>query len=486
MNSIRRMAIKGFRNSLVVILFLGFLNITVASTPYTQSVNVKTGSDKSFEEFLNESGPFCVIKEDLIQRDSVLYIPDNVTLAFKGGRLLNANLVLGENVTIKNGDIQIAENGFIKLSNNCRVKNCSFTNVSYCRVGFGDLFAESSKDIVISNCTFAPQKRQTKGKCSSIDLRKCEGFLVEKVKSAYTEGENIIIYEGRGTVRKCECTGGWSGIGTSIYGTSVKNPKTGDPDARIIIKNNKVRNALAAGITINNYNTVCEGNTVLFENYTVSGPGIRLGHLHAPANNCTVTKNTIRWVNSKPSGASTSNRGISLDAGNNNIIIKNTIENVPEGIASSVSNKTGTQILNNKIISATANGISIYEDNDVANYCLVKGNDIRMQSGTGVWVRNCNAEIVKNKISFPVEKNPDIVSNFAYVGIRIEDNSQIKTDITDNIVKYSRVPVKAVFKGKEVLIDGNRFQTEEESSYSVGEKTVLKDNGNRIRLSRKH
>lgn len=465
--------IHGFR--LILIVLSSFL---IFSSFYSTKKCLVIDREIPIEKQINQAGVNYIINDVIVQTDSVFLIPNNTKLTFKnGGKLLKANLILGENVTILNGNIQIAENGLIRLNHHCRVKNCTFVNESFCRIGFGNLFADGSNDIIIKNCSFSPQKRQSKGKCSSIDLRNCDGFLIENVTSTYTEGENIIIYEGHGTVKRCYCTGGWSGIGTSIYGTSVKNPKPGNPDARIVIKNNTVKNTLAAGITINNYNSLCKKNTVLFENCTVNGPGIRLGHSHAPANNCTISGNTIKWIRSKPSGASTSNRGISLDAGNGNLIENNTIENVPEGIASSVYSKTGTLIRKNTIKGATFNGITIFEETNMGNSCVIKDNIISMSSGTGIWIRNCNSEISGNKIVFSEEKVSE-GGSFSYVGIRIEDNTQIETSLMKNTIKQSITPIKATFRGKKVSINKNKYYTEKECSYTASENTVLEENNN--------
>ena len=362
----------------------------------------------------------------------------------------NANLVLGENVSISNGTIEISENGYIKLNHNSNIKNCSFSNRSYCKIGYGDLYADSCRGIKINKCNFSSQRRQTKGKCSSIDLRNCEDFIIEKIESDYTEGENIIIYEGSGIVRKCSLNSGWSGVGTAIYGTSIVHPKMGSKESKIRITNNVIRNTLAAGITINNNNVVCENNTVLFDNCTVNGPGIRLGHKHSPANTCIVQCNMIKWINGKPSGASTSNRGISIDAGDDNWVTNNIIENIPVGIASSVTNKTGTTIKRNVIKNATDFGVSIYESSDIANKCKIDENTIIMKEGTAIWVHNCSSDINKNTISFPKNHLSSEENDDRYMGIMIDDNAQVETRLTNNIIKYSNMPVKATFKGKKV------------------------------------
>ena len=465
----------------VLFFSVAFVLTTSAFTTVGGAKRIVLERGRTIEEQMIIPNVTYIIKDFFTQTDSILTIPDNCILAFKGGKILNANMKLGENVTIINGTIEIAENGYIQLNNYTTVKNCSFSNKTFCKIGYGDLFADACKSIRIKKCSFAPQKRQAKGKCSSIDLRRCEDFLIEKVTSNYTEGENIIIFEGRGQVRKCHCTRGWSGIGTSIYGTSKTNPKQGNPNAQILIKNNVIKNTLAAGITINNTNTLCENNTIFFENCTVEGPGIRLGHLHALANNCTVSHNHIKWINSKASGASTSNRGISIDAGNNNVIVDNIIENVPEGIASSVSNKTGTIIKNNVIKGATNNGISVYEGNDAQNSCVILNNEIRMSAGTGIWVRNCNTVITSNTILFPKEKQESSYNPNSYVGLRLEDNKNVETRVENNTIKCSLKPIKGVFVGKRVVMKDNVYQTEGENTIKSGEKTIVEDLNNKIK-----
>ena len=458
-----------------------------ASTGSTKRVILD--GDRSVEEQIKIPNVTYIIKDAFTQTDAVISIPDNCTLAFKGGKILNANLKLGENVTITNGTIEIAEDGCVELNNNSVIKNCSFSNKSYCKVGYGNLYADACLGIRIKKCTFAPQKRQTKGKCSSIDLRRCEDFIIEKVESDYTEGENIIVYEGIGYVRKCTLRMGWSGIGTVIYGMTEENPKQGrqgSSDSRIIIINNTVRNTLAAGITINSNNVICEKNDVAFENCTVNGPGIRLGHVHSPANSCIVSKNVIKWNNSNSNGKSTTNRGISLDAGNDNLITDNSVENVPVGIGSSVSNKTRIVITGNDIKNASDYGVSIYESEELNNMFSIEGNTIQMQGGIGVWVRNCNSNIKRNKISFPTPKTKLFNSPYFCYGILIEDNPRTETFVNKNIIEFSEMPVKAVLKGKRVTITDNKYLTEQDCSFSVKETTMIEESNNKYRYIHKH
>lgn len=472
---------KCFNIIFTLILRAVLILIMTAFATTANAKNVVLDGRISLEEQLRIPNVTYIINDIFTQTDSVIIIPNNCTLAFKNGKILNANLILGENVRITNGTIEIADNGYIMLNNNTTIKNCSFSNQSYCKIGYGNLYAEACQGIRIIKCYFAPQKRQTKGKCSSIDLRRCEDFLVEKVKSDYTEGENIIVFEGTGIVRKCNLRMGWSGIGTTIYGTTVEHPKVGRWDSKIRIVNNTVKNALAAGITINSNNVICEKNDVTFDNCTVNGPGIRLGHAHSPANSCVVSKNVIKWYNSKSNGKSTTNRGISLDAGNDNLVLGNSIENVPVGIGSSVTNKTGTEIKKNVIKGATNYGISIYESNDAQNSCTIRNNEIRMSTGTGIWVRNCNTEITNNSIFFPREKREYKDNSNSCVGLRLEDNKNVEIRVENNTIKYSLKPIKGEFVGKRVVMKDNVYQTEGENTIKSSEKTIVEDLNNKIK-----
>ena len=473
------------RYIIFVIITVSLFAVYKTASANTQGKSVVLDCSRTFEEQVTKANCTYIIRDEFNQHAVVFHIPNNVVLDFKGGKLKNVNWVLGENVIIKKGNIEIADNGYIKLNNNSQIRNCHFSNKTHCKVGYGDLYGESCSGIKISKCVFATQKRQNGGKCSSIDLRRCDGFVVDKVTSEYTEGENIIVYDGSGVVQKCKCKGGWSGIGVAIYGASVKTPKQGDPSAKVIVRGNMVRNTLAAGITINNYNTICENNKVVFENCTVEGPGIRLGHTHTPATNCVVRNNIITWKGSKASGASTSNRGISIDAGNGNLVEDNKVENVPEGIASSVSNKTGTVIRNNTIKGASTNGVIIFEDLNSGNTCVIEDNDIRMIEGSGIWVRSCNAKIIGNIIKF-VEGNPDeVYGNYSFIGLRIEDNINVETTVANNTVRNARKPIKAAFSGRKVILSGNKYYTSEEGEYTKKRKTIVEESNNRLRLKKR-
>lgn len=470
----RRNAVYSIKN-IVFVLLLIFLS-SITSSTLNAKTKVLLEVDRPFEEqIINQADVIYIFKDVISQKNSVINLPNNSVLLFKGGKLLNANLVLGENVTISDGIIEISEDGCILLNNNCRITNCAFLSVSHCRVGYGVLFAQSCQNIIIKDCFFNSQKRQTKGKCSSIDFRKCEDFVIDGVISNYTEGDNIIIYDGRGVVKNCQCNEGWSGVSTVNYGASLENPKQGDSEAKVIIKNNKIKNSIAAGISINNSNTVCKRNTVLFENCLVGGPGIRLGHYFSPSSNCTIYKNQIRWISSKPNGESTSNRGISIDAGNNNRILANKIIGVPEGISSSVCNKTGTIIKNNTIDGANEVGITVFESQELDNTCQIIDNFINMQSGIGIWVRNCNSTIRGNTIRFPHAKSVTATDDeYTCLGLLIEDHSLIETIVDHNIVSDSNCPIKANIRGKSLLLENNRINNKKKCVIVVGKDTYFR------------
>lgn len=466
-----------YRNFRFIISIILIIAVTTPASPKNKK-KVVLEKGYAIEEQIKYPNSVYVIKDDFCQRDTLLCIPDGSTLLFEGGSLNIKYLKLGNGVKIINGVLIVADNGFIQLNNDCSIENCIVNYVSYCKIGYGSLYADSCSNILIKKCRFGPQKRQTRGKCSSIDLRRCNNFLIEEVTSAYTEGENIIIFDGYGIIKNCVCKEGWSGIGTATWGSSVENPvRGGNYDSKIIIKNNRVTNSSAAGITINNNNTVCERNVIIFENWVVNGPGIRLGHYHSPANNCVVKNNIVEWRGCKSSGSSTSNRGVSIDAGNNNLIERNKIINVPEGIASSVYSKTGTIIKNNTIKGASEVGITVFEKSQTNNKCEIIDNAIELSKGMGIWIRNNSSDIINNIIVFSQEPLDSNEGDQSCMGIFIEDNDMVETMIRGNKIKYSKTPIGVSLKGKKTTIIKNLIQGEQDSRLiAPGNSLILKDN----------
>ena len=440
---------------------------------------VNTGSEAAISEssktelrnlitpvMISEPNTIYEIRYDFDLNGETIEMKEGCTFKFNGGSFINANIILQNNCKIVNGRINIAGNALILLNNNCTIENCTFTHVSWCKNGYGTLFAENKENIKIHNCTFKKQKKPAKSeKCSSIDLRNCKDFIINNITSYYSEGENIIVKSGSGIVSNSVLYNGWSGIGTNHYGASDSTPITeGDGTSSIIISNNIVINAIAAGITINSDNVICSNNQILWfgkdeDNKTiVRGPGIRLGHSFTYANNCLIDNNIIKWgkfVTS--SGASTSDRGISLDAGNNNIIQNNYIQGVLKGIGSSVTKKQGTIIKNNNI-NAIMGGIVIYNDIN----CTIENNNINVKQGTGLWSHLCDSVIKSNTVKFSDGiPDTDTLTDEDYCGFLIETGNNNCTISNNFVVAHNSLKIDTT-DSKDVILTNNRFKSQKD------------------------
>lgn len=446
-------------------------------------VQQEDGSYKNIltSDMINQPNTIYEIKYDFDLNRETINVPENCTLKFNGGSFINANFTLQNNCKIVNGEISISENGYILLNDNCTVENCNFTYNSWCKNGYGTLFAESKENIAISNCKFGKQKTPAKPeKCSSIDLRNCRNFIIDNIISYYSEGENIIIKSGSGVVSNSVLYNGWSGIGTNHYGASESTPITeGDGTSTIIISNNVIINSIAAGITVNSDNVICSNNQILWygkdENSktTVMGPGIRLGHNFTLANNCLIDNNIIRWGNFvTSSGNPTSDRGISIDAGNNNTIQNNTIDNIPIGIASSVVTKEGTIIRNNKI-NAKKIGISIYNDTN----CTIDGNYINIKEGIGIKSSLCYSIIKDNTINFSDEiPDTDTLTDEDYCGFYIITGSNNCTISNNYTNAYNALKIDST-NAKDIAITNNSFKSKKDFRIIFAcENLIYKDN----------
>lgn len=427
--------------------------------------NMVGGVNVLTQAMINQANTIYEIRYDFDLNGVEIIIPDNCILMFKGGGFKNAHLILGKNVSISNGNIKIKHEGKIVLNDNVKITNCSFTNISHCFTGHGNLYGENCKNIVIKNCLFDKQIRQELGKCSSIDLRNCENFLIDNIISHYTEGENIIVYEGSGIITNCQCHEGWSGIGTTVYGTSVEYPKDPSSSTSIIISNNIIYNPIAAGITINNSEVLCNGNQVFFNNTSAGGPGIRLGHAHSKANNCTVSNNLIKWVNTNSNGQTSSDRGIAIDAGDNNIIDSNTILNVPTGITSSVTIKTGTIISNNVIKGASIVGIDIFSGYENDSKLFVKNNKIECLSGTGIGITRCNVEIFGNEVS--------VLGDEEVIGIDLRNGETYYTRIYNNYISTGSALTNL---NGDIELCNNILKSGKEHTITMYGKSFIKNN----------
>lgn len=415
---------------------------------------------------INQPDTIYEIRYDFDLNGEIIEIQEGCTLKFNGGSFINANIILQNNCKIVNGKINIAENALILLNDNCTIENCIFTNVSWCKNGYGTLFAENKENIKIHNCTFEKQKKPAKSeKCSSIDLRNCKDFIINNITSYYSEGENIIIKSGSGVVSNSVLYNGWSGIGTNHYGASDSTPITkGDGTSSIIISNNIVINAIAAGITINSDNVICSNNQILWfgkdeDNKTiVGGPGIRLGHSFTYANNCLIDNNIIKWGNFViNSGNSNSDRGISLDAGNNNIVQNNYIQDVLKGIGSSVTKKQGTIIKNNNI-NAIDYGIIIYGDIN----CIIEDNNVNVKQGIGLWSHLCDSIIKSNTVKFSDGiPDTDTLTDKDYCGFFIETGNN-NCNISNNfVVAHNSLKIDTT-DAKDVILTNNCFKSQKD------------------------
>lgn len=418
------------------------------------------------QDMINKPNTIYEIRYDFEFNTKAIEIPEYCTLKFNGGSFINADIVLKSNCKIINGHINIAENGLILLDNNCTIEDCNFTNVSWCKNGYGTLFAENKENIKIHNCIFEKQKRPAKPeKCSSIDLRNCKDFIINNITSYYSEGENIIVKSGSGIVSNSVLYNGWSGIGTNHYGASDSTPITeGDGTSSIIISNNIVINTINAGININTDNVICSNNQILWfgkdevNKTIVMGPGIRLGHSFTHANNCLVDNNIIKWGEFVTnSGDPTSDRGISLDAGNNNIIQNNYIQGVLKGIGSSVTKKQGTIIKNNNI-TAINGGIEIYDDIN----CTIENNNINVKQGIGLWSHLCDSVIKSNTVKF-LDGIPDIdtLTDRDYCGFFIETGNN-NCAISNNFVVANNSLKIDTTNAKDVILTNNQFKSQKD------------------------
>lgn len=415
---------------------------------------------------INQPDTIYEIRYDFDLNGETIEIKEGCTLKFEGGSFINTNIILQNNCKIVNGRINIAGNGLVLLNNNCTVENCTFTHVSWCKNGYGTLFAENKEKIKIHNCTFEKQKKPAKSeKCSSIDLRNCKDFIINNITSYYSEGENVIVKSGSGIVSNSVLYNGWSGIGTNHYGASDSTPITeGDGTSPIIISNNIVINAIAAGITINSDNVICSNNQILWfgkdeDNKTiVMGPGIRLGHSFTYANDCLIDNNIIKWGKFVTnSGASTSGRGISLDAGNNNIIQNNYIEGVLKGIGSSVTKKQGTIIKSNNI-NAINGGIVIYNDIN----CTIENNNINVKQGMGLWSHLCDSVIKSNTVKFSDGiPDTDTLTDEDYCGFLIETGNNNCTISSNFVVAHNSLKIDTT-NAKDVILTNNRFKSQKD------------------------
>lgn len=433
------------------------------------------------QNMINKPNTIYEIRYDFEFDNKTIEIPEYCTLKFNGGSFINADIILKSNCKIVNGHINIAENALILLNNNCTIENCTFTHVSWCKNGYGTLFAENKENIRIQNCTFEKQKRPAESKkCSSIALRNCKDFIINNITSYDSEGENIIISSGSGIVSNSILYNGWSGIGTIHYGASDSTPITeGDGTSSIVISDNIVINAIAAGITINSDNVICSNNQILWfgkdeDNKTiVMGPGIRLGHYFTHANNCLIDNNIIKWGKFVTnSGAPTSDRGISLDAGNNNVIQNNYIQGVPIGIGSSVTNKQGTIIKNNNI-NAIIGGIIIYHDIS----CTIENNNINVKQGIGLSSRSCDSVIKSNTIKFSDGiPDTDTLTDKDYCGFFIETGNNNCTISNNFVVAHNSLKIDTT-DAKDVILTNNRFKSQEDYRINFTcENLIYKDN----------
>ena len=360
--------------------------------------NIVSSKNVLTQAMLADENTIYIIQYDYDLNNATITIPSNSVLKFEGGSFSNVGtLNVGQNCSVYNGSFTFADEGYIVLSDNCTIDNCKFAHTTYCKAGYGTIYATGKQNIVVRNCFFAEQEKNLDGdKCSSIDLRDCTDFDIYGNLVKYSEGENIIVYNGIGNIHDNRIYEGWSCIGTSRGNNDTDN-------SAIIISNNVCINAIAASITINTSNVHCVGNLIQFIDSEMFGPGIRLGHVHSIAANCTIEANYIENINSTVAeGADTSaGRGISLDYGDGNVIKANTIKNFVMGIGNSVSPKTCTIEANR--IDGCGIGIDVYHSVQNTHTTYIKDNIITNYTSHGV-------SFVANKI---VLLNSHIISDVA-------------------------------------------------------------------------
>lgn len=392
------------------------------------------------------------IQYDYNLNGQTITIPDNCILEGHGGSIIVKELILMNNVTIKDVTFKISTGGTIILGDNSKILNCNFITDSYGKVDSGILSADSKSNIIIDGCIFSKQARQELGKCSSIDLRNCNNFNINNCTSDYTEGENIICYGGYGIISNNTLFRGWSGIGTSTVEGSTEN--TGG----IAIINNSVHNAIAAGITINSDNVLCQNNTIDFVDMQRGGPGIRLGHSFSKANNCHISGNNIISINSGTTGAPSSDRGISLDYGTNNVISNNYIRGFPSGIASSIESKS-LIISENKIYDFGV-GINVYagntnyseDDNVIVSYNTLENKE---SDNYGIWINNYNSVVRGNII------------NITGIGIRNVTTGNLNCAISDNkIYSGTSLSFEGVSTG-DLILESNDINSTSETTIQL-------------------
>lgn len=358
--------------------------------------------DKTFAEQVTDENTIYEIKYDFDLDGGSVTIPFNCILNFNGGLIKNGSIDLSNDCIIQNGIITISDStNIIRLGNNCIIKNCKIQYNNTSMQGYGAIYGDHKNNIKLLNNIFKEQNTQDSSGAGRFHIRlvQCTNFEIKGNYMEDTQGEGIMVNEGTGIIAENTTIGCWSGIGTSFSGEGRTDI------TQIVISNNNVTNARAAGITINTNNVIVSNNIVSFISTVVHGPAIRLGHTHTKANKCLITNNELTVFNSTFGSDTTAGRGISIDAGNDNIVFGNKIIDFKIGIASSVEDKKGT-IINNNFIQSLIEGVDIYfEDDSTGEYLTtISNNDIHIVSKDtterhyGVYVRGGHQELYNNKI----------------------------------------------------------------------------------------
>lgn len=469
--------------------------------------NQQSGRDLLDESLLSEKDTRYFLRYGFEAQNNIT-IPDGVELIGDGGSIYAKNIILGDNCIVSNIRIRLKEGCGIELGNNCTIDNCIIEYDTYGALNKGSINGKGVSNVFIQRNKIGEQIWQDVGMAFHIRLDDCKDYIVSDNNLKTTEGEGIMVVRGNGVITNNVTHGCWSGIGTGDDGDN-------DTYTSTLISNNVINNSIAAGITINSKNVLCLGNQINFVNHTANGPGIRYGHAPSPANNCIVSNNILNRVNSDDTGASSSDRGISCDFGNNSLVIGNKIKGFPKGIVTSNAPKN-IRILNNDIYGFI-NGIEVFQGTYVFDTLVeVSGNHIEGDydenlhtgnSQVGVkmmytniicndnYVRNCQqllSTFISNRMyvqmrnnnlegNIPIAFSGNSTRNIEFIGNQIlfHNKSTLSFPFEDGTISNNTITNATVYPSWNVVMKNNIIDTKSADTaiyIARSKKTIIKNN----------